>query len=115
MASIGACEFYLEVADDPEERAVGLMGRESLERNHGMLFVYAEDQILSFWMKGTLIPLDIIFVSGDFGGGRRADHAPGARDRAEPADHAVGRTRPLRHRAERRRGRRVRHRAGWRR
>ena len=65
-ASIGACELYLEVADDPEERAVGLMGRESLGRDHGMLFVYTDDQILSFWMKGTLIPLDIIFIDGNF-------------------------------------------------
>ena len=64
-ASIGACELYLEVANDPEERAVGLMGRESLGRDRGMVFVYLEDQILSFWMKGTLIPLDIIFISGD--------------------------------------------------
>ena len=44
---------------------MGLMGRESLGRDRGMLFVYVEDQILSFWMKGTLIPLDIIFISGD--------------------------------------------------
>ncbi|MCY3913179.1 MAG: DUF192 domain-containing protein [Chloroflexi bacterium] len=65
MASIGACELYLEVADDPEERAVGLMGRESLGRDRGMLFVYAEDQVLSFWMKSTLIPLDIVFINGD--------------------------------------------------
>lgn len=64
MAFIGACKFYLEVADDPEERAVGLMGRESLGRDRGMVFVYAEDQILRFWMKGTLIPLDIIFING---------------------------------------------------
>ena len=40
------------------------MGRESLGRDRGMLFVYAEEQSLSFWMKGTLIPLDIIFISG---------------------------------------------------
>lgn len=65
VASIGACELYLEVADDPEERAVGLMGRESLGRDRGMLFVYAAEQVLSFWMKGTLIPLDIVFINGD--------------------------------------------------
>lgn len=65
MASIGACEFYLEVADKPEERAVGLMGRESLGRDRGMLFAYANEQILSFWMKGTLIPLDIVFINSD--------------------------------------------------
>ena len=49
----------------PGERAVGLMGRESLGRDRGMLFTYADEQILSFWMKGTLIPLDIVFISGD--------------------------------------------------
>lgn len=64
-ASIGACELYLEVADSPEERAVGLMGRESLGQDRGMLFVYAEEQSLSFWMKGTLIPLDIVFINGE--------------------------------------------------
>ena len=64
-ASIGSCKLFLEVADDPEERAVGLMGRESLGHDRGMLFVYANDQILSFWMKGTLIPLDIIFIDGN--------------------------------------------------
>ena len=41
------------------------MGRESLGSDRGMLFVYANVQVLSFWMKGTLIPLDIIFINGD--------------------------------------------------
>lgn len=44
---------------------MGLMGRESLGRDRGMLFAYTNDQILSFWMKGTLIPLDIVFINGD--------------------------------------------------
>ena len=111
-ASIGFCELFLEVADDPDERAVGLMGRESLGRDGGMLFVYANDQVLSFWMKGTRIPLDIIFIERQFGRRGRADHAPGARDRAESSNHAVGGAGPLRHRGERRRRRRVRYRAG---
>ncbi len=41
------------------------MGRESLGHDRGMLFVYADEQVLSFWMKGTLIPLDIIFINRD--------------------------------------------------
>ncbi len=53
------------MADDPEERAAGLMGRESLGHDRGMLFVYSDEEILSFWMKGTLIPLDIIFINRD--------------------------------------------------
>ena len=53
------------MADDPAERAVGLMGRESLGHDRGMLFVYADEEVRSFWMKGTLIPLDIIFINRD--------------------------------------------------
>ena len=51
----------VEIADDPEERAEGLMHREALPENHGMLFLFEEPQELSFWMKNTLIPLDILF------------------------------------------------------
>lgn len=56
-----AIPLTVEVADDPEERAQGLMGRESLEADHGMLFMFEQSQPLTFWMKDTLIPLDIIF------------------------------------------------------
>lgn len=51
-----------EVADEPKERSLGLMHRESLPENQGMLFVYDTPQNRSFWMKNTLIPLDIIFI-----------------------------------------------------
>jgi uncharacterized membrane protein (UPF0127 family) len=53
----------LEVADDPEERSQGLMFRESLPENHGMVFVYDDPEQRTFWMKNTLIPLDMIFVA----------------------------------------------------
>ncbi len=55
-------EFRCEVADSSSERALGLMHRESLPADEGMLFVYEEPQNLTFWMKNTLVPLDIIFV-----------------------------------------------------
>jgi uncharacterized membrane protein (UPF0127 family) len=58
----GSLQFAIEVADDPSERAQGLMFRETLGRTAGMLFVYDEPQSVSFWMKNTLIPLDMIFV-----------------------------------------------------
>ena len=61
-ASFGACDFLLEVADSPQERSIGLMGRERLGQDRGMLFVFEREQILGFWMKNTLIPLDIIFI-----------------------------------------------------
>ncbi|WP_435181915.1 DUF192 domain-containing protein [Halorussus sp. AFM4] len=55
----------LEVADEPQERRSGLMHRESLANNTGMVFVYPDAQQVSFWMKNTLIPLDMIFVGPD--------------------------------------------------
>jgi uncharacterized membrane protein (UPF0127 family) len=53
----------VEVADEPQEHASGLMGRESLGPGRGMLFVFEEDSQRSFWMKDTLIPLDMIFMN----------------------------------------------------
>jgi len=57
-----AANVTLEVADSPEERARGLMHRESLPENHGMVFVYGEADERSFWMKNTLVALDMVFV-----------------------------------------------------
>ncbi|KAE9631731.1 DUF192 domain-containing protein [Parasedimentitalea maritima] len=58
----GQASFSIEIADDNEERARGLMFRENMPRGAGMLFVYEYPQRASFWMKNTLIPLDIIFT-----------------------------------------------------
>lgn len=55
-----------EVADDETERAAGLMLRKSLGEAEGMLFVYPSASAVNFWMKNTLIPLDIVFISEDF-------------------------------------------------
>lgn len=51
----------VEVADSDEERALGLMNRESLDEDKGMLFLYFEPNRGGFWMKDTLIPLSIAF------------------------------------------------------
>ena len=54
-----------EVADEPDERAKGLMNRKKLAESKGMLFVYYYPSAPQFWMKNTLISLDIIFSSYD--------------------------------------------------
>lgn len=56
-------ELTVEIADEKEERKNGLMERESLCENCGMLFVYEEDVHGGFWMKDTYIPLSIAFIS----------------------------------------------------
>lgn len=53
-----------EIADTTEKRAKGLMYRESLAKDRGMLFTFAEPQLWTFWMKNTRIPLDIIWMDG---------------------------------------------------
>lgn len=54
-----------EVAERAEDRARGLMHRKFLAEDAGMLFVFERDQFLSFWMKNTVIPLSIAFISAD--------------------------------------------------
>jgi uncharacterized membrane protein (UPF0127 family) len=55
----------VEKAETNAERARGLMYRRSLDDGRGMLFVFEEDEILSFWMKNTFIPLSIAFIAAD--------------------------------------------------
>lgn len=52
-----------EIADGPKERQRGLMGREALGANRGMLFVFPEERRLSFWMRDTSIPLSVAFAT----------------------------------------------------
>lgn len=54
--------FQAELAVTPEERAKGLMYRETMDEDKGMLFVFDASGEYSFWMKNTLIPLDILWI-----------------------------------------------------
>lgn len=58
----GADTVTAEVARTPEEREQGLMYRENLPEGQGMLFVFPDSQVRSFWMKNTFIPLDIAYL-----------------------------------------------------
>ena len=60
-----AHRFDVEVARTADEQEQGLMFRTSLPAKGGMLFPFAKPKIASFWMKNTLIPLDMIFVRAD--------------------------------------------------
>ncbi|MEO6024650.1 MAG: DUF192 domain-containing protein [Burkholderiales bacterium] len=54
-----------EVARTPGERSQGLMFRQKLKENEGMLFVYPEPEVTGMWMKNTLIPLSVAFIDAD--------------------------------------------------
>ena len=63
--SDAAHDFVVEVAENSVQQAQGLMFRTQLPPDKGMIFPFAEDRVASFWMKNTVIPLDIIFIRRD--------------------------------------------------
>lgn len=75
----GQTTFSVELADTPDARARGLMFREKMARGAGMLFVYEAPQPASFWMKNTLIELDMLFAD-------RTGLVTGVHHRAIPGD-----------------------------
>ena len=60
----GDATYAIDVAVKPGERQQGLSGREVMAQNAGMLFVFEDEQPLTFWMKDMRFPLDIIWIDG---------------------------------------------------
>ena len=62
---LGGKIFGVEVADTQQKQALGLMFRESMPADEGMLFIFPAEAPRSFWMKNTRIPLDIMYFNSD--------------------------------------------------
>ena len=63
VLSINGVPISVEISDTESKRQQGLMGRKHLPHGAGMLFIFPEEQGLGFWMKNTMIPLSIAFIS----------------------------------------------------
>jgi uncharacterized membrane protein (UPF0127 family) len=85
----GTHEFSVEIADDPAERAKGLMYRRSLEPDRGMLFDFGTPQPISMWMKNTYIPLDMLFIEADGTVRRIAERTTPHSERSIPSNGPV--------------------------
>jgi len=58
---LGGNRYQVEIADDDAERARGLMFRDEMAADHGMLFLHDREELQAYWMKNTRIPLDILY------------------------------------------------------
>lgn len=91
-SSNGTHEFMVEIADTREEQIRGLMFRETLGENEGMLFEYDRSAVLSIWMKNTPIPLDILFIRKD---GKILKITHSAKPYSERSNSSEGRVRAV--------------------
>lgn len=89
-AAGGRHRFTIEIAATPAERAQGLMFREEMAPDHGMLFDFHTEQDVSFWMRNTPLSLDMIFIDG------RGGIVRIARDTTPFSEAAIPSRRPVR-------------------
>jgi len=82
----GTARFDVEVAADSPSRVRGLMYRQDLAANAGMLFDFHDDHFRSFWMKNTVLPLDLIFIRAD---GTISSVVPNAKPMSEETINSV--------------------------
>jgi uncharacterized membrane protein (UPF0127 family) len=78
----GPQRFTVELARSPEQQQLGLMFRQSLAADAGMLFDFGDTRPAAFWMKNTLIPLDMLFIAAD-------GHVADIHERAVPLSEAT--------------------------
>lgn len=60
----GSPRIEVEIADSPASQALGLMFLRSMAPDHGMLFSWPREEVRTFWMRNTYLPLDVLFISG---------------------------------------------------
>ena len=77
--------FMVELADTDEKRTLGLMFRDSMPDDHGMLFIFPGETRRSFWMKNTRIPLDIFYFDSNLALVSVSENTPPCRTRRCPA------------------------------
>ncbi|MDT8409773.1 MAG: DUF192 domain-containing protein [Wenzhouxiangellaceae bacterium] len=65
-AQVGGQRYFVEIADEPAEQARGLMFRDELGQNEGMLFIWRRAEPRAFWMRNTRVPLDIVYIGPDW-------------------------------------------------
>lgn len=90
--TVGGVALQVEVAVTPEEHRRGLSGRREVAPGTGMLFVYSQEELRSFWMKDTLVPLTVAFLNGEGGITQMDDMTPlslASHESQEPVRYAL--------------------------